>query len=269
MDSSYTVVGIITIGLLVVFFVQYMQRDPIRIGAKGESRVARELRRLNPKEYIVLNDLVVKTSRGSSQIDHVVISIYGIFVIETKTYRGWIHGNENSEYWTQSIYHQRTQFRNPIRQNWSHIYALKNFLSTYSLQDEQANRFLLNPKAIPFFPIVVFAGTAELKNVYTNVPVVHTPELIRLIRTMSREPSLSVHQVKQLAAILMRSSIQSGTTRSRHIKQVEKHTRAVKTCIDTGICPRCGGILVRRNGSYGPFYGCSNYPRCTYTRKTL
>ena len=106
MDSSYTVVGIITIGLLVVFFVRYMQRDPIRIGAKGESRVARELRRLNPKEYIVLNDLVVKTSRGSSQIDHVVISIYGIFVIETKTYRGWIHGNENSEYWTQSIYHQ-------------------------------------------------------------------------------------------------------------------------------------------------------------------
>ena len=31
-------------------------------------------------------------------------------------------------------------------------------------------------------------------------------------------------------------------------------------------CPRCGGELVKRNGRYGPFYGCSNYPGCRYTR---
>lgn len=33
-----------------------------------------------------------------------------------------------------------------------------------------------------------------------------------------------------------------------------------------GKCPRCGGELVKRNGRYGPFYGCSNYPQCRYTR---
>lgn len=32
-------------------------------------------------------------------------------------------------------------------------------------------------------------------------------------------------------------------------------------------CPRCGGELVLRNGKYGPFYGCSNYPECRYTKK--
>lgn len=32
------------------------------------------------------------------------------------------------------------------------------------------------------------------------------------------------------------------------------------------VCPRCGGELVMRNGRYGPFYGCGNYPRCRYTR---
>lgn len=32
------------------------------------------------------------------------------------------------------------------------------------------------------------------------------------------------------------------------------------------VCPRCGGELVKRNGRYGPFYGCGNYPRCKYTR---
>lgn len=30
-------------------------------------------------------------------------------------------------------------------------------------------------------------------------------------------------------------------------------------------CPLDGGTLVKRRGKYGPFVGCSNYPRCRYT----
>jgi len=32
-------------------------------------------------------------------------------------------------------------------------------------------------------------------------------------------------------------------------------------------CPQCGGRLKKRNGKYGTFYGCSNYPDCKYTKK--
>ncbi len=32
------------------------------------------------------------------------------------------------------------------------------------------------------------------------------------------------------------------------------------------ICPVCGGELKKRNGRYGEFFGCSNYPKCRYTR---
>ena len=32
------------------------------------------------------------------------------------------------------------------------------------------------------------------------------------------------------------------------------------------ICPKCGGELVKRSGRYGKFFGCSNYPKCRYTR---
>lgn len=32
------------------------------------------------------------------------------------------------------------------------------------------------------------------------------------------------------------------------------------------LCPRCGGELIKRNGRFGPFYGCCNYPRCRYTK---
>ncbi len=34
---------------------------------------------------------------------------------------------------------------------------------------------------------------------------------------------------------------------------------------DTDVCPRCGGQLIKRNGRFGPFYGCSNFPKCRYT----
>lgn len=32
------------------------------------------------------------------------------------------------------------------------------------------------------------------------------------------------------------------------------------------LCPRCGGELRKRNGKFGEFFGCSNYPACRYTR---
>ncbi len=33
-------------------------------------------------------------------------------------------------------------------------------------------------------------------------------------------------------------------------------------------CPQCGGALVQRQGKYGPFVGCSSYPKCRYIEKT-
>lgn len=32
-----------------------------------------------------------------------------------------------------------------------------------------------------------------------------------------------------------------------------------------GICCKCGGLMKKRTGKYGEFYGCSNYPRCNHT----
>lgn len=32
-------------------------------------------------------------------------------------------------------------------------------------------------------------------------------------------------------------------------------------------CPKCGGYLKKISGKYGPFFGCSNFPKCTYKQK--
>ena len=76
---------------------------PKNIGKYGEIRVARKLDWLS-KEYITLNDVLLPTHYGTTQIDHIVVSPYGIVVIETKNYKGWIFGTERQKIWTQKIY---------------------------------------------------------------------------------------------------------------------------------------------------------------------
>ena len=52
------------------------------------------------------------------------------------------------------------------------------------------------------------------------------------------------------------------------VKKEECKTIEEKT-IDKDHCPRCGGVLVKRHGPYGDFYGCENYSthNCRYTRR--
>ena len=69
-------------------------------GRRGEKQVAALLAFLPKDKYKVINDLLIQRGGYSTQIDHVVVSVYGVFVIETKYSRGWIYGGEISEYWT-------------------------------------------------------------------------------------------------------------------------------------------------------------------------
>lgn len=47
---------------------------------------------------------------------------------------------------------------------------------------------------------------------------------------------------------------------------IEISDRTKKNNVDKKICPNCGGKLVEKEGLYGPFMGCLNYPKCKYTR---
>lgn len=74
--------GIVVFAILaVIAYVAYQlgKYDPQIRGAKGERRVADILRRLPEDEYKVLNNLLVQSRFGTTQIDHVVVSVHGIF----------------------------------------------------------------------------------------------------------------------------------------------------------------------------------------------
>jgi hypothetical protein len=221
-------------------------------GAKGERRVARQLRRLNKKEYTVLNDIYLKKDDQTTQIDHLILSIYGIFVIETKNYDGWIHGSEKSEYWKQTFYKEKERFRNPVKQNWAHIFFLKDVLSNYY--------------PVKYHSIIVFAGNAELKNVYSSVPVIYKKELLKTIRQY-KTPSLSIDQVERLRAYLSDFMIDKKKGEKEHKKYLKRYIKNRKKSIKSSICPNCGGELKVRKGRYGKFYGCSNFPECRFSKK--
>jgi len=49
---------------------------------------------LNKKQYHLIKNVTLPTTDGTTQIDHIIVSRYGIFVVETKNMKGWIFGSE-------------------------------------------------------------------------------------------------------------------------------------------------------------------------------
>ena len=95
-------------------------------GRIGEGILSSLLRRrLDPALYEILDDVYLPDGTGgTTQIDHIVVSRSGVFVIETKTYRGWIFGGKGPV-WTQSMRGGRkNKFQNPLRQNYKHVCVL-------------------------------------------------------------------------------------------------------------------------------------------------
>lgn len=83
---------------------------------------------LDKKTYCSVHNVIVPTTNGTTQIDHVLVSPFGIFVIETKNMSGWIFGRETDPQWTQVFPRRRHRFQNPLRQNYRHTRSLAGFL---------------------------------------------------------------------------------------------------------------------------------------------
>ena len=214
-----------------------------------------------PDEYKLLDDVVLKTKRGTTQIDHIVVSKYGIFAIETKNYYGDIYGDDKRREWTQIIanevtyrngrtytYVTKNHFYNPVKQALTHMYEIRATIGQPSLR---------------VFPIVVFLKGANLENVETNNLVVHDNELLGVIRKHT-DVCLSDAAVSYIANSLSEKNNRSTVDDTTHIRNLAAAKEQRELKIKNGLCPQCGGKLLRRKGKYGEFYGCSNYPYCRF-----
>lgn len=183
-------------------------------GKFGEQLVESILNTLGD-EYLVLNDLLIRTSSNkTSQIDHMIISPYGIFVIETKYYRGLICGNKEEEQWSQYLNHgsQKYNFLNPIMQNESHIKVVKNMIiNSYG-----------NDLNLPIVSIVTFPKIATLSDyILDNNLAIYYSEIPNFIFNFGKEKKIDINTVKDIYNYFSRLNIVDPVERETHVKLVK------------------------------------------------
>ena len=197
---------------------------------------------LDQKVYRRIDDLIIPSANGTTQIDHVLVSTFGIFVIETKNIQGWIFGNENDSTWCQSIYGRKSRFQNPLRQNFRHLQCLAEFLG-------------LDQKL--FHSVAFFIGECEFKTpLPSNVLASGLSSYVSSIRMQLLTPA----QVDEVEQRIREFKAGSGLTKSDHLASLKRrHSSAT-------LCPKCGGQLVQRTAkrSRKVFLGCSNFPKCRH-----
>ncbi|WP_111896037.1 nuclease-related domain-containing protein [Acinetobacter sp. MB5] len=179
-------------------------------GKKGEKRViAHAEKHLDEKKYTVLNNCTFKISdQLTTQIDHIVVSRFGVFVIETKNYQGWIFGAEHQKMWTQKLYKKSYQFQNPLHQNYRHIKTVQHLLDG-----------VVEPEDL--HSVVVFVGDSTFK---TDMPsnVLHGREWINYVKSFHEEVMSSVKMQRICQTLEKHALERSRKTDSTHVKNLKK-----------------------------------------------
>jgi restriction system protein len=258
-DISVDLIGVVISAILQVWYIfpviilTYIIRTPWFKGFFGEFQVNLILKRLPQNEYHRLKNITLPTEDGTTQIDHIVVSKFGVFIIETKNMKGWIFGSANQKLWTQKIFKYSSKFQNPIHQNYKHLKTLEAQLN-------------INIDAL--FSVVVFIGDSKFK---TDMPenVTYASGCLSYIRS---HPAELLNQQQVLAVI---ENIESGRlergfstnqAHKAHVKEIIKQKTTDK------LCTKCGSDMVLREAKKGQnvgskFWGCSNFPKCRVLEK--
>lgn len=121
------------LALSAVLFKTY---SPNIKGRLGEWALSKILHRRCGKDCAILDDVTLIVADGdTTQIDHIVVTPSGLFVIETKFYKGQIYGKVTDKEWTQKIFKNTYKFQNPFRQNYKHLKVIEALFPDIRLEN--------------------------------------------------------------------------------------------------------------------------------------
>ena len=202
-----------TIAHIIKVFVRHIKRNVLpspqkRIGDKEEQKIRKILKKLDKKEYITMHDLMLPSKTGTTQIDHLVISIHGIFVIETKNYSGSISGNPESKTLYQNIMCKGAHpIHNPIFQNYGHVCAVQELLKL--------------PNKNNMYSLVLFGEKCELFLDKISPYVCSRADIIRRIEEI-RGTYFTQETIYRYAKEIKKHNIKSAKARKRHIQDIKE-----------------------------------------------
>ncbi|MGP1715759.1 MAG: nuclease-related domain-containing protein [Methylophilus sp.] len=195
--------------LLALIGISFFIKTAFFKGLMGEQVVRYISRtRLEKENYLAVHNVTLETGEGTTQIDHIYISQYGLFVVETKNFSGWIFGSERSATWTQQIYKNRYKFQNPLRQNYKHLKAIESAL------DIDINNI---------HSVIVFLGGATFK---TPMPdnVRYASDYADYIKSFTDE-FFTHNQVIEIHKQLLTKRLRpSYSTHKRHVNNLKNRT---------------------------------------------
>ncbi len=162
------------------------------------------------------------------------------------------HSGKNQARWTQVMRRHKSQFQNPLRQNYQHLKVVQDLLGIRPDQLENLAAFVGSAEPKTEMPDNVFWSRRDLSNYVASRTTVQFTE----------------NEVHDFARKLRCSALEANKeTRRAHVQHVRE--KAIQKETDLTKCPRCGSKMIERaNRKTGQsFYGCSRYPKCRGTRQ--
>nr|WP_086938258.1 NERD domain-containing protein [Thaumasiovibrio occultus] len=217
-------------------------------GVCGEFLVNCLLSRLPESDYRLIKDVTLPTDDGTTQVDHVLVSKFGIFVVETKNMKGWIFGSKSQKQWTQKIYRHSSKFQNPLHQNYKHVKTLESLLSI---------------DIAYLHSVVIFIGDSTFKTTmpenvtYARGGLRYIKQFDQIVFSDAEYQSL----IERINEVKLRKGVIRDIKHRQHVKAVVAAKEKVKPC------SRCGSEMVVRESKRGEnkgkqFWGCSAFPKC-------
>ncbi|MGN0607371.1 MAG: nuclease-related domain-containing protein [Oscillospiraceae bacterium] len=184
-------------------------------GQIGEENTVREFNKFFESisaDFKVLRNIYLKfDNENTTEIDIIIISEYGIYVIENKHYRGWIFGSFKQEQWTDSYPNGvKVRFYNPLKQNYTHIRTLKKYI------DEKYHGMI--------YSYIVFSGECELKKVPYNsefIKIIKSEDVFNTLKENIKDKVLISDEIELLYNKLNEFSNVSEDEKIKHIERIK------------------------------------------------
>ena len=211
MEVFMIVLLIVSVLFLIVFIPFAIKRKREQLsGEYGERKISEYIDELKREHELVINNYLASRNRSGSssiQIDHIFISHKGVFVIETKDYRGRIYGDIKQNYWTQVLSYGKVKNKlyNPIKQNETHVSYVERIIG----------------EKLPVYNIVIFLK-ADLSRTTNSYGILFSPNAFVYWYRDLPDNRLSDSKIAQVHSILLNEMNNSPITKEQHIDNVRR-----------------------------------------------
>lgn len=194
-------------------------KESVRKGELGEYKIDIQLAQL-PASYKYISDVMLENSKsisGYSQIDHIVISPFGIYIIETKNYQGTIYGNRERKEWSVN---GKFKMMNPFNQNYGHVQIVNKLL-----KNKYQDHFI---SIVSFTKRSTFKVEEELRKITSNELLVYDVELSEFIHRKAavlklqlKNPVIDEEESENILYTLKSANISDNEKRKMHINSIQ------------------------------------------------